>query len=137
MNKVEQVVDKAFMDDKQQESNSTILLIDDTHEILTLMKETLKLKNYNVFDTQFPEEAIEMCKLLDVPIDLLIVDLVMPEMYGQDLTQQLRHIHPEMKVLFISGYSPDAANLEEDVPFLKKPFSPITLIGKVEELLAS
>lgn len=73
------------------------------------------------------------------PIDLLLTDVVMPSVSGQELVKQLQHSHPEIKILYTSGYTDDAivrhGVLEPGVAFIQKPFTPNALLAKVREVL--
>ena len=76
----------------------------------------------------------------DEEIDLLITDVVMPHMDGPDLVRHVRESHPEMKVIFISGYTEDAfrqrLDSDSEIHFLPKPFSLKQLAGKVKEVIS-
>jgi two-component system cell cycle sensor histidine kinase/response regulator CckA len=73
------------------------------------------------------------------PVHLLITDVVMPEMSGRQVAEEMASLHPEARVLFVSGYTDDAVVrhgiLQEGVHFLPKPFSPIGLARKIREVL--
>jgi two-component system, cell cycle sensor histidine kinase and response regulator CckA len=72
-------------------------------------------------------------------IDLLLTDVIMPEMSGRELAERLQSLHPWLKVLFMSGYTDDAVVrygvLEAEIEFLSKPFTPDTLASKVRHVL--
>ena len=87
------------------------------------------------------EEALRLCREHQGPIDLAVVDVVMPEMSGPDLARQIVPLRPEIGVLFISGYT-DEAIVHHWIPqsgaaFLQKPFLPDALASKVREVLDS
>ena len=81
-----------------------------------------------------------MIQTADGPIDLLITDVVMPNMDGPALIREVREIHPDMKVIFISGYTEDSfrqrLDTDSDIHFLPKPFSLKQLAGKVKEVIS-
>jgi len=117
----------------------TILLVEDEPAILTLSAQMLEHLGYRVLPALTPTEAIDLAGGHDGPIDLLITDVVMPEMNGRDLAGRLLASHPSMKHLFMSGYTANVIAhhgvLDEDVHFLQKPFSVISLAHSVRKAL--
>jgi len=107
--------------------SETILLVEDEEAILKLGKAILVMGGYTVLATSSAQEALRMAQEHAGPIHLLITDVVMPEMNGRDLAQQLRSHRPELCCLYMSGYTADVIArhgvLEEGVSFLQKPFS--------------
>ena len=85
------------------------------------------------------KEALRISAQHKTPIHLLLIDVVMPGIGGRALAEQLQPTRPEMKVLFMSGYTEDAVVrhgiLHEEVNFVQKPYSPLTLAQKVREVL--
>lgn len=118
----------------------TILLVEDEDAVRTLTRFTLQQCGYTVLETSHGEEAIKVATSHRERIHLLVTDVVMPGMGGRVLAERLLNLHPEMKVLFISGYTDDAVVrhgiLHEHVNFLQKPFSPNALAHQVREVLA-
>ncbi len=99
-----------------------------------------------VWDTRFwlpipGQQALTIASQFEQPIDLMITDLVMPKMSGRELSQSLGSIRPQMRTIFMSGYTDDAVmrhGVQEDgVAFLQKPFSLAVLARKVLEMLDS
>jgi response regulator RpfG family c-di-GMP phosphodiesterase len=94
---------------------------------------------YKVLAAQSPGDAIIIYEQHTKPIHLLITDVVMPGMNGKELKNRLDSIKPGLKTIFMSGYTADVvANrgiLEKGVHFLQKPFKPVDLVMKVEEVL--
>lgn len=117
----------------------TILLVEDELSVLNLTRIMLQRLGYNVIATTSPREALRLAADHPGGIDLLLVDVVMPEMTGRDLSEQLRPIRPEMGRLFMSGYTANVIAhhgvLDEDVHFVQKPFSTKELAAKVREAL--
>ncbi len=117
----------------------TILLVEDEEPIRRAMVEVLKNLGYQVFETNSGVKAVQLAEIFNDPIDLLITDVIMPQMNGKDLADKVKSLHPETSVLFISGYNNDIIArhgvLEENVRFLGKPFSHQELAIKVRETL--
>jgi PAS domain S-box-containing protein len=117
----------------------TVLLVEDEDMVRDLAIQLLKEGGYNVLEASGGEEALGICKEHTAPIDLLITDVVMPKMSGKDVADQLKTIHPETKVLFMSGYTDEAivhhGIVDPDIAFLQKPFSEKALAQKIREVL--
>jgi len=117
----------------------TILLAEDSVDVRELASEILQSAGYHVLEATTPQEALRQCEQHRGRIDLLLTDVIMPEMSGPRLADQIVRIHPSMKVLYISGY-PDDALGHHGVPaagtmLLEKPFTPAELVKKVREAL--
>jgi two-component system, cell cycle sensor histidine kinase and response regulator CckA len=119
-------------------NNQRILLVEDEESVLRLGKRMLEALGYRVVTAQAPEVAIQMVEEQGVEIDLLITDVVMPGMNGKELEGRIREIRPDLKCLYMSGYTADVIAsrgvLKEGVPFIQKPFSVEALAGKIHEL---
>ena len=117
----------------------TILLVEDESSILSLGKTMLLRMGYQVLGALLPGEAIRIAETHPDPIDLLITDVVMPEMDGRELAKNLLAIHPGMKRIFMSGYTSDVIAhhgiLDEGVQFIEKPFTMATLAAKIRSVL--
>jgi two-component system, cell cycle sensor histidine kinase and response regulator CckA len=117
----------------------TILLVEDEHDILKLCKLMLESRGYNVLSTATPSEAIKITKRHKGNINLLLTDVIMPEMNGNELSKKLQSIQPNLKTLFMSGYTTEIVSHQKrannDVAFIQKPFSLNTLIKAVHESL--
>jgi PAS domain S-box-containing protein len=117
----------------------TILLVDDNESIRSAVGELMKMKGYNVLVAGAGKEALEISRNHEGPIDLLITDVVMPEMSGRELAQQVSAERAEIKVLYMSGYTDDAVLrygiLSSDSAFLQKPAPMATLLRKIRDLL--
>lgn len=117
----------------------TILLVEDELSVLKMTARMLQGMGYNVLAAPTPGEAIRLAREHSGLIDLLITDVVMPEMNGRDLAGNLLSIYPDIRRLFMSGYTADIIAshdvLNEGVHFLQKPFSKETLAMKVREAL--
>jgi len=127
---------------ERQESRSgkeTVLLAEDEEMLRNLIRQVLTSFGYQVLEAANGAAALVVCEQYQDPIHLLITDVVMPEMSGRELTGRLAGLRPEMKVLFMSGYTDDTivrhGILESDLAFLQKPFTPHDLARKVREVL--
>ncbi|MGL1930989.1 MAG: PocR ligand-binding domain-containing protein [Desulfotalea sp.] len=117
----------------------TILVVDDRKEILSMTSHLLALKNYNVLSASAPGEAIEIAKAHVGSIDLLLVDVVMAEMDGIELRDKIANLIPNLKVLFMSGFTSnviaDQGMEKSEINFISKPFSRSILYHKISEIL--
>ena len=118
---------------------ATILLVEDEPAILTLAKRSLEGQGYLILPATTPTEAIRLAAEHPGEIDLLLTDVIMPEMNGRELADALTPTHPSMKVLFMSGYTSDVitghGTPEGDSNFISKPFHLRDLTQKVREVL--
>ncbi len=117
----------------------TILLVEDEARVRKLIAGVLASRGYKVLEATRGEEALRYCKTHVGPIDLAVVDVVMPEMSGPDLAREIAPLRPKTRLLYISGYTDEAivhhGILESGVAFLQKPFLPDVLARKVREVL--
>ena len=122
-------------------ASETVLLVEDETDLRVLATEILGGAGYAVLAAGGPVEAMERARRHTGPIHLLLTDVVMPEMSGRDLAERLTPAHPEMKVLYMSGYTADAivhhGVLDPGTALLQKPFTPDALTRKVREILTS
>ncbi|MDZ7724464.1 MAG: PAS domain S-box protein [candidate division KSB1 bacterium] len=118
-----------------------ILLVEDETAILNMTQNMLKSLGYRVQTASSPAEALNWAQTQQPAIDLLITDVVMPEMNGRELAEQFRTLYPDLNVLFMSGYTEDAIEhrgvLEEHVFLMQKPFNKETLAVKVRKAMKS
>ncbi len=122
--------------------DETILLVEDEDCVRTLARTILRKYGYNVLEAQGGGDALLLSEQHAAPIDLLLTDMVMPRMNGQQLAERLVASRPEMKVLFMSGYTNNISlddSRTEGAPFafLRKPIRPELLARKVRETLDS
>jgi two-component system, cell cycle sensor histidine kinase and response regulator CckA len=117
----------------------TVLLVEDEDPVRLFSARALRNKGYKVIEAKSGEAALEVITAGSEAVELLITDVVMPKMDGPNLVKQVRELHPEMKVIFISGYTEDAfrkrLDRDSDIHFLPKPFSLKQLAGKVKEVM--
>jgi two-component system cell cycle sensor histidine kinase/response regulator CckA len=117
----------------------TILIVEDEAALLKVTHQSLEAVGYAILAAQSPAEAIRMSESHQGPIHLMVTDVIMPGMSGAQLASRLSAPRPEMKVLYVSGYTDDTivrhGVLERGLAFLQKPFSPTALARKVSEVL--
>jgi two-component system cell cycle sensor histidine kinase/response regulator CckA len=122
-----------------QRGTERVLMVEDEAAILKIGKAMLEFLGYEVLAANSPQEAIRLSEEHPGAIHLLLTDVVMPEMNGRELAEQLKRSHPELKCLYVSGYTANAIAhhgvLDEGVNFMHKPFSLKDLAGKVRRTL--
>jgi CheY-like chemotaxis protein len=121
----------------EQSGNETILIVEDEPAVRTLATEVLRRHGYAVLEASDGLEALRVVERHQDSIDLIITDVVMPQMTGRELANRIRDTRPTLKILFMSGYPDHAVNREIDSneAFLQKPFAPDGLVRKVREIL--
>ncbi len=119
--------------------SETILLVEDEEAVRNLSREMLNACGYNVIEAMNGVEALKVVHMNPAAIDLLMTDIMMPQMGGKELAEKLMLLRPEMKVLFTSGYTDGAATrlgmLNDTRHFLAKPFTFDSLTKKIREML--
>jgi PAS domain S-box-containing protein len=119
--------------------SETILIVEDDEEVRNLAVRILKAQGYIVLDGSYGDEAVNVCRKHKGPIHLLVTDVVMPGMDGRALSERLSHLHPGMKVLYMSGYTDDAivhhGVIGKGMNYIQKPFTVNGLTRKVREVL--
>jgi CheY-like chemotaxis protein len=117
----------------------TILLVEDEEVVRDLVCEILRESGYVVLSAPSGADAMKLTTNQTKPIDLLITDVVMPEMSGPELANALRRARGEMRVLYMSGYTDDAILVRQGLPencaFIRKPYTPLQFLQKVRETL--
>jgi len=120
--------------------SETILVVEDEGAVRTLVRRALERYGYRVLTAGTPNEAIELARVTGDRIDLLISDVVLPQMSGRALADRILPTTPETRLLFMSGYTDDAivhhGVLDEGTPFIQKPFTPQALARKVRQVLS-
>jgi two-component system cell cycle sensor histidine kinase/response regulator CckA len=119
--------------------SETILVVEDEESVRQLVQRVLQRFGYSVLLASTPTEASTVVRARSGPIHLLISDVVLPQMSGRALAEELLGHEPAMRVLYMSGYTDDAivhhGVLDQGTPFLQKPFTPDALARKVREVL--
>ncbi|MBN2135526.1 MAG: PAS domain S-box protein, partial [Acidobacteria bacterium] len=132
-------------DDTEIKSNinhrgdETILVVEDEESVRKLVHEIIQTHGYNVYSTSTAKEAEEYSRKHKDELDLLITDMIMPDVNGKELYKIISKIIPDLKVLYMSGYThdiiADEGVLEEDINFLQKPISVNTLLEVIRSIL--
>jgi CheY-like chemotaxis protein len=119
--------------------SETILLVEDDEAVRDLARLVLETQGYTVLEAANGQQALQLAAHDTGPIHLLLTDVVMPGLSGNLLADQLALSHPNLKVLFMSGYTDEAIShhgvLASGVALLQKPFSPVVLAQKVRAVL--
>lgn len=141
---VDEPTEKIFADAtarRHARGTATVLVVEDEEIVRNLACEALETLGYSTLNAADPEEAIRICKRHNGVIDLVLSDVVLPQMDGKSLFAVLSRIRPQMKVLYVSGYTESFivrhGVLDRDVHFLQKPFTVDKLAAKVNEVLKS
>jgi len=117
----------------------TILLVEDDEMVRRMARQILEISGYTVVEADNGARALQFCEEHDTHIDLVLTDVVMPQMGGRELVKRLARLLPEAKVLYMSGYTDDTiapqGSLDQIAHFLQKPFAPDALLSKVREVL--
>jgi two-component system, cell cycle sensor histidine kinase and response regulator CckA len=118
----------------------TILVVEDQEAVRSLTTAELKQYGYHVIEASNGEEAIAAANQLSGQIHLLLTDVILPGMNGKEVSERLKGLRPDVKVLFMSGYTADVIAhrgvLDRGTALLRKPFSPEELAAKVRDALA-
>jgi CheY-like chemotaxis protein len=119
--------------------SETILLVEDEDGVRALVKQVLSRQGYTVIETRHGPEALAESERHSGPIPLLLTDVVLPQMSGRELAERLKVLRPDIRVLYMSGYTDDAilrhGVIGQETAFLQKPFTTASLTRKVREVL--
>jgi two-component system cell cycle sensor histidine kinase/response regulator CckA len=137
---VPQIAAKAEKKERAKDltGSGTVLLVEDEEAVRRFAVRALTRQGYNVLEAGSGAEALDVIAAHDGTIDLVLSDVVMPEMDGPTLLKELRKTHPDLKIIFISGYAEEALkSLEggEEFAFLPKPFQMAELVATVKEVM--
>lgn len=125
---------------QQTRGSETILLVDDQDSVRKLLCEVLRKNGYSVLPAGNGREALRLVREHAEPIDLVITDMVMPQMGGRELAEALRALQPHTKILYMSGYAEKAEDVKELLShgqhsFIEKPFTPQEILHKIRDVL--
>ncbi len=130
---------KGVFKEELPRGNETILIVEDEEEVRKLAGKILGRQGYRILETFNGEDALVACERSGSPIHLMLADVVMPGMSGSELAKLLKPLYPEIKILYMSGYTDDAivrhGVLEKGVNYIQKPFTMEGLARKVREVL--
>jgi DNA-binding NtrC family response regulator len=119
-----------------RQTQRTILAVNDVADLLEIVR---KITKRLLEQAGSGEEAISLFTRHKEPIDLLLTDVVMPMLSGKDVADQIKSVHPETKVLYMSGYTDEAivhhGIVDADIEFIQKPFTERALTRKIREVL--
>ncbi|MEM9158016.1 MAG: ATP-binding protein [Verrucomicrobiota bacterium] len=131
-------VDDPTSEELNSQNRETILIVEDDETWCDCISGLLVHFNYEVYSTNQAEDALDFLEDSNAGIKLLITDLILPKMRGSELAERLLKQNPEMKVIYMTGYSEEILsqfNIPEDATLLKKPFSMKTILSTVREML--
>jgi PAS domain S-box-containing protein len=117
--------------------HESILLVEDEIALRSLVSDILTGSGYSVMAVS-PEDALDIVARLDLPVDLLLTDMMMPKISGQDLAKRCLQLRPNLRIIYMSGYAPEISEAQEASPhwgFLQKPFTSRLLLEKLRQTL--
>lgn len=120
-------------------SAATILVVEDEPNVRSLIVRVLARRGFRILQAKDGAEALALVRALDEPIDLLVTDVIMPQLSGPGLAKILRAQDPDLRVIFVSGYTPDDLRnevIQDADAFIEKPMSPAGLLRTIDEVLA-
>ena len=132
---------KSILPEEKLGGKETILVVEDQKDVRELVAGFLKEFGYNIIEAIDGEDAIKQSKNYNDQIHVLLTDVVMPNMNGKEVANRLVAEHPDLKVIFMSGYADNTIAkmgvMDIDKVFIQKPFSPIDLMYKIRKLLVN
>ncbi len=121
--------------------SETVLIVEDDDNLRKFAQRALQMYGYRILDAENGEDALRVCGEYEGQIDLMITDVVMPKMGGREAAERLQHLYPQIKVIYMSGYTDNTivhyGVLTPELNFIQKPFTPKGLARKVREALES
>ena len=119
--------------------SETDLVVEDSKQVADVVRRMLEQHGYKVIVATSAGTALRLAATLDPPVDLLLTDVVMPDMSGRELVEKFAAFQPSVKILYMSGFTDDAVLrqgvLRTTMPFLQKPFTPWELAIRVRQTL--
>jgi CheY-like chemotaxis protein len=119
----------------------TILVLEDEATVRDIIRDSLETFGYKVLEAADPQEALDVARVHDDEIQLLLTDVILPGIGGREAAKRMTALRPGIKVLFMSGYTDDAIAhhgvLAPNVAFIQKPFGPMALARKIQEVLSA
>ena len=121
--------------------DETVLVVEDDEAVRNMAVRTLKQLGYRVFEARSGGDALIICEKRRNPVDLIITDIVMPGMSGDEVLDSIRKNWPSVKAIYMSGYTPgyvyQEGKLDPNVPYIQKPFRPVNFARKIRDVLDS
>jgi CheY-like chemotaxis protein len=121
--------------------HETILIVEDDAEVRGLARRILQRQGYTLLEVQNGQEALDLVAQYPEPIHLVLTDIIMPGMNGKTLAEALLQLRPELKIIFMSGYTDnliaESGDLNARMAFVQKPFSAKALVQKIQTALDS
>ncbi len=116
-----------------------LLLVEDNEQVRRTVYDTLKQQGYKIIQATGGEDALKKISSTDQPVHLLLTDVVMPDMNGKELHEILLKTYPDLKALYMSGYTDDIivkhGVLNEGIQFIEKPFTGNSILEKVRKVI--
>ena len=132
-------IEKPIVGDQSMRGKETVLVVEDEDEVRNLVSEMLRFYGYNVLEAANASNALSIFEKYQKSIDLILTDIIMPQMSGTELIERILTHHPDIKVLYMSGYTDntlvDHGLLADEKYFIQKPFSSANLVEKVRLIL--
>lgn len=129
-----------MLSDTDGEEKILIMVVDDEEVIRNMVKDFLSVRGYEIILASNGSEALEKFRQHEGEVELVLLDMVLPEKNGMEVLNDLRQINPRVKAILTSGYTRNITenNLDNDITsFLQKPFRIATLIQKINELMGT
>jgi two-component system, cell cycle sensor histidine kinase and response regulator CckA len=119
-------------------AQGTVLLVEDEDALRAMARDALRLQGYSVLEASDGEEGLTVFEQSGRIVDLVVSDIVMPQLSGLDMVDRMRKTRPDVKVLFMSGYSDRIDEITNaHLAFVPKPFTPDQLLKAIREILPS
>jgi len=139
VNEPREAITEEILREELPRGDETILIVEDEEEVRKLARKILEKQGYRILETLNGDDALLACETRKSPIHLMLTDIVMPGMSGSELARLLKPLYPEIRILYMSGYTDNAivrhGALGKGVNYIQKPFTMEGLARKVREVL--
>jgi len=139
VNEPREAITEEILKEELPRGDETILIVEDEEEVRKLARKILEKQGYRILETLNGDDALLACETRKSPIHLMLTDIVMPGMSGSELAKLLKPLYPEIRILYMSGYTDNAivrhGALGKGVNYIQKPFTMEGLARKVREVL--
>lgn len=129
------------LSERQQKASSSVLLIDDDKDVLTILKRSLELKGMNTYGFSNPILAVEHFRNNAANYDIVVTDIRMPDMNGFEVARAVKEVRPDIKIAFITAFEINKSEFEKVLPstkvdvFITKPVKPATFVKIIKGLI--